>query len=105
MRDAAVAHHEIAVLEDERRVAEHRRLVGLLRVDRHVGPGAGGRDARDRGRPSSRAGAARVMTAISFSVYSRAIDGSVDMAIAAGGNLAIHSARRSRSISSAKRSG
>ena len=41
MQDAAVAHHEIAILEDERRVAEHRRLVGLLRVNRYVGPGAG----------------------------------------------------------------
>ena len=45
------------------------------------------------------------MAAISGNVYSRLIDGSVDMAIAAGGNFAIHSARRSRSINSAKRSG
>ena len=41
MQDAAVAHDEIAILEDERRVAEHRRLVGLLRVNRDVGAGAG----------------------------------------------------------------
>ncbi len=89
MRHCAIANDEFAVLEDQRGGAEHFGTVGIVFVDGDIRDGAGTEMAAIR-KPRSLAGAARVIVAISTNEYSRVIDGSVVIAIAAAGSFAIH---------------
>ena len=63
--------------------AEHLGDVPVLPVDRDVGDARRRRDGRDPRARAASPGAARVMMAISSSVYSRSIEASVESAIAA----------------------